>query len=152
MKHVNRLLLASLLAMPLLAENPNKIFAQKLVDQAIARHPELVVLMMHVTPPGKADNVVIASNIGRIRKKGDEDDLRCIQTGKSNLEVSPKGDHFEVELVLQDASGKTVGALGTVFNYKPGDDKAAFDRKAQLIRNELRDQIPTIKKLFEPIP
>lgn len=139
-----------LLPLPALAQTPGRIFAQQLVDQAVARHPEVVVLAMHVTPPKEKDNVIVASNIGRIGKKGDEDDMRVINTGKSNLEVNPKGDRFEVELVLQDKAGKTIGALGVVFPYKPGDDKSAFDKKAQQIRNEMRAQIPTLDKLFEP--
>jgi hypothetical protein len=128
-----------------------KIFAQKLVDEALAKHKDVIILAMHVTPPGKTDNVIIASNIGRIGKKADEDDVRVIETGKPNLEVNKKGDHFEVELVIQDQSGKTIGAMGVVFMYKAGDDKAAFQKKAEGLRDEMRQQIPSIEKLFEPV-
>src|SRR6202030_3048502 len=76
-----------------------KIYAQKLVDETLAKHPEVVILAFHVTPPESQENVIIASNIGRIGKKADEDDLRVIRTGKPNLEVNAAGDHFEVELV-----------------------------------------------------
>lgn len=149
MKHARALFLVALV-MPAFAQAPAKTYAQQLVDQAIAKHPELVVMAMHVTPPKQKDNMIIASNIGRIGKKGDEDDMRVIRTGKSNLEVNPNGDRFEVELVLQDKPGKTIGAVGIVFPYKPGDDKAAFDKKAQQIRDELRAQIPSLEALFEP--
>jgi hypothetical protein len=148
MRHIRAVFLAALV-LPAFAQTPGKTFAQQLVDQAIAKHPEVVVMAVHVTPPKEKDNVIIASNIGRIGKKADEDDLRVINTGKSNLEVNPNGDRFEVELVLQDKAGKTIGALGVVFPYKPGDDKAAFDKKAQQIRDELRAQIPALSKLFE---
>jgi len=135
-----------------LSQTPkNKIYAQKLVDETTARHPELLVLAMHVTPPNSSDNIIIASNIGRIGKKADEDDLRVIQTGKSNLEINKKGDRFEVELVLQDHSGKTIGALGTVFAYKQGDKESDFNDRAEKIRNELRGQIASLEKLFEPV-
>jgi hypothetical protein len=142
--------IVAMLALPAFAQTPAKTLAQQLVDQALARHPEVVVMAMHVTPPNQKDNVIVASNIGRIGKKADEDDMRVINTGKSNLEVNPKGDRFEVELVLQDKTGKTVGALGVVFPYKPGDDKGTFDKKAQQIRNEMREQIPTLAALFQP--
>ncbi len=132
-------------------EGTEKIFAQKLVDEALAKHKDVIILAMHVTPPGKTDNVIIASNIGRIGKKADEDDMRVIETGKPNLEVNKKGDHFEVELVIQDQSGKTIGAMGVVFMYKAGDDKAAFQKKAEELRDEMRKQIPSIEKLFEPV-
>jgi hypothetical protein len=132
-------------------QGPEKIFAQKLVDEAIAKHHDVIILAMHVTPPGKTDNVIIASNIGRLGKKADEDDMRVIETGKPNLEVNKKGDHFEVELVIQDQSGKTVGAMGVVFMYKNGDDKAVFQKKAEELRDEMRKQIPSINKLFESV-
>ena len=93
---------------------------------------------------------IIASNFGRIGKLGDEDDLRCIRTGKSNLEISEKGDHFEDELILQDAAGRTIGALGVVFNYKQGDDKGALEKIAIQARNEMRAATPSAKALFGP--
>ena len=109
-----RLLLAALaaaIALPLHAEIPLKIYAQELVDRTVAKNPELLVVVMHVTPPQSKDNVIIASNIGRIGKPGDEDDMRVINTGKANLEVAHGGERFEVELVLRDMSGETIGAL-----------------------------------------
>ena len=126
-----------------------KIYAQKLLDETLAKHKEVVIMAMHVTPPGKTDNVIIASNIGRIGKKADEDDMRVIETGKPNLEVNKKGDHFEVELVLQDRSGKTIGAVGIVFNYEKGKE-AEFQKNAEQIRDEMKQKTPTLGKLFEP--
>src|SRR5258708_26181874 len=94
-----------------------KILAQKLVEEAMEKHPDLLVFVFHVTPPGKTTNIIIASNIGRIGKVAEEDDLRVINTGKPNLEVNSYGDHFEVEMALKDGAGKTIGALATVFPY-----------------------------------
>jgi hypothetical protein len=122
-------------------------FAQKLVDEALAKHPEILLIAIHAAPPGH-ENLIIASNFGRIGKIGDEDDMRCIHTGKSNLEVN--GAHFEDELVLQDSAGKTIGALGVVFNYKEGDDKAAFEKKATQARDEMKTKLPSSKQLFAP--
>ena len=130
------------------AQEGKKIYAQKLVDETLASHKEVVIMAMHVTPPGKTDNVIIASNIGRIGKKADEDDMRVIETGKPNLEVNKKGDHFEVELVLQDQSGKTIGAVGIVFMYEKGKE-AEFQKKAEQVRDEMKQKTPTIAKLFE---
>ena len=122
-------------------------YAQKLVDEALANHPEIILIAIHATPPGHK-NVIVASNFGRIGKIGDEDDMRCIHTGKSNLEVN--GPHYEDELVLQDASGKTIGALGVVFNYKPGDDRKALEKIAIQTRDEMKAKIPSEKRLFGP--
>ena len=75
--------------------------------------------------------------------------MRVIETGKPNLEVNKKGDHFEVELVLQDQSGKTIGAVGIVFMYEKGKE-AEFQKRAEQVRDEMRQKTPTIAKLFEP--
>jgi hypothetical protein len=125
-------------------------YAQKLVDAALAKHPEVVIIAMHVAPPHQKEYLIVASNIGRIGKKADEDDMRVIDTGKSNLEINKAGNHFEVELVLQDQSGKTIGAAGIVFNYKPGDDKAGYEKIAEQIRDEWKTQIPNKDSLFAP--
>ncbi len=121
--------------------------AQKLVEEALARHPEVILIAIHAQPPGHK-NLIVASNFGRIGKIGDEDDLRCIRTGKSNLELNSTGKHFEDELVLQDKSGRTIGALGVVFNYKPGDDRIAMQKIADQVRDEMKQQLPSKSALF----
>jgi len=122
-------------------------FAQKLVNQALARHPEILLMAIHAQPPGHG-NVIVASDFGRIGKRGDEDDMRCIHTGKPNLEVN--GPHFEDELALKDAAGRTVGALGVVFNYKPGEDKERLIRIANEVAREMQRQLPDAARLFGP--
>jgi hypothetical protein len=125
-------------------------YAQKLVDEALEKHPEVILIAIHAQPPGHK-NLIVASNFGRIGKIGDEDDLRCIRTGKSNLELNSTGKHFEDELILLDASGKTIGALGVVFNYKPGDNKADLAKIADKVRDEMKAQLPTGAVLFGPL-
>lgn len=124
-------------------------FAQKLVDEALTKHPEVILLAIHAQPLNHK-NLIVASNFGRIGKIGDEDDLRCIKTGKSNLELNSTGNHFEDELILLDASGNTIGALGVVFNYKPGDDKAALAKIADEVRDEMKAKLPNKATLFGP--
>lgn len=126
-------------------------FAQKLVNDTLAKHKEVVIMAFHVTPPDKDENVIIASNIGRIGKKADEDDMRVINTGKSNLEVNKPGNHFEDELPLLDTAGNRIGAVGIVFDYKPGADKDKLARNAERVRDEMAKQIPSKEKLFEEV-
>ena len=108
-------------------------------------------MAFHVASPTDPEYPIIASNIGRIGKKADEDDMRVINTGKPNLEVNKTGDRFEVELALREASGKQIGAAGIVFNYKAGDNKKALQHKAEAIAKEMQMQITTKAKLFEAI-
>jgi hypothetical protein len=122
-------------------------FAQKLVNEALAKHPEVILLAIHAGAP-KYD--IIASNFGRIGKLGDEDDLRVVTKGTKNLELNKSGTHFEDELPLKTRGGKRIGAIGVVFNYKPGDDKVALDKVATEIQKEMQAQITSSKTLFGP--
>jgi hypothetical protein len=131
-------------------EHPNT-YAQKLVDETLAKHKEVVIMALHVTPPNQTENMIIASNIGRIGKKADEDDMRVINTGTSNLEVNKAGNHFEDEVPLLDANGHRIGAAGIVFNYKAGDDKQKLAKMAEQVRDEMAKQIPSKEKLFEEV-
>jgi hypothetical protein len=152
MIRIAALLLACTLAGPLAAQIPLKTYGQELVDRTVAKHPDLLVVVMHVTPPKSEGNVIVASNIGRIGKPGDEDDLRVVNTGKPNLEVGHGGERYEVELVMRDVSGATIGALGLVWPYKAGQDKAAFERKAEAIRDALARRILNTANLMDPYP
>ena len=51
---------------------------------------------MHVTPPNRpeTENVIIASSIGRIGKRADEDDLRIMHTGNVEAVLAKSGDRF----------------------------------------------------------
>ena len=125
-------------------------YAQQLTDRTIARHPDLLVMMIHATPPGRDKNIIIGSNIGRFGKIADEDDARVIDKGETNLEIGGDNDRFETELPLNDATGRRIGALGLVFPYKATDDKEAIHRHGLAIRDEIARQIPNNAALFRP--
>jgi hypothetical protein len=73
-----------------------------------------------------------------------------ISSRKTYTEVNKAVNHIEVTVPLQDHSGKTIGAVGVVFNYKDGDDKGRYKRIAEQIRDEWRAQISNRDSLFEP--
>ncbi len=143
------LLATALLAPPLLAQTPAETYAQHLVDQSLAAHPDIAIMAMHVTPPKQADNVIIASNIGRIGKKADADDMGVVNTGKPAMAVNAAGDHFEVELPLKDVTNDTVGAISIVYPYKAGDDKAALAKRADAVRDQLQRKISNAANLTQ---
>ena len=157
---MNKILLLStaLIALPCMGQSAtrpsatNTIYAQHLIDRAVAMHPEVVVLAMHVTPPDMKMNVIIASNLDRIGKPADADDLRVVTTGQPNRAINAKGDRYEVELPMLDASRRPIGALGVVFAYRPGADKAAMERTAVTLRDEVARRISHTKNLMEPFP
>ena len=143
-------------ALPLVAQTPDatgpkpNTYAQKLIDDGLKKHPDIVIFVFHVKNADGSDYPIVASNIGRYGKKADEDDLRVIHTGKANLEVNATGNHFEVEMALHDSAKNVLGAIAVVFNYKNGDDKEALHKKAEKIREEVEKQIPSLAKLLGP--
>ncbi|MFC3651390.1 hypothetical protein ACFONN_07555 [Dyella humi] len=140
----------ALSTLPLYAQNAPKIYAQELVDQTIAAHSDIVVMAIHATPPKQKDNVIIASNIGRIGKKADSDDMGVVNTGKPLVEVNKAGDRLEVELPLFDVTGDTLGALSIVYPYHNGDDKQALQQRAEKIRDQLARRISNPSNLTQP--
>ena len=146
-------LAAFALAQPLRAQQlPVKGYGQELVDQVTAKERGLLVVVMHVSPPGVATYPIIASNIGRIGKVADDDDMRVITTGNTNLEVAHGGSRFEVEMPMHDLAGNTIGALGIVFPYRRGASKAALEKRAVSIRDWLARRIREAGSLVEPYP
>ncbi|MDB5675344.1 MAG: TonB-dependent siderophore receptor [Sphingomonas bacterium] len=123
-------------------------YAQQITERTVAKHPDLLVMMIHATPPGGGKNVIIGSNIGRFGKVADEDDGRVINAGSTNLEIGGDNDRFETELPLNDAHGKRIGALGLVFSYHDGADKDAIHAHGRAIRDEIARQIPNSAALF----
>lgn len=128
---------------------PERTLAQRLVDKTFAAHPEIIILATHSTPPGGKVNVISGSTIGRIGKEADEDDLRVIEKGETNLEVADNDQRFEVELPLDDAKGQRIGALGVVLRFHKGADKEALHRRAVAIRDEMAKQIPDAAALAQ---
>src|SRR5260370_40523398 len=135
------LLFAAVLAFPLHAQLPVKSYGQELVDQVVARNPGLLVIVFHSSPPNVPNYPIVASNIGRIGKVADDDDMRVITTAKNNLEVAHGGKRFEVELAMRDVAGEIIGALGLVFPYRQGHDKASLQQEANAIRDPIAARI-----------
>jgi len=145
-------LLGLTLGFPLQAQLPVKSYGQELVDQVVAKNPGLLVIVFHASPFGAPDYPIVASNIGRIGKAADDDDMRVITTEKTNLEVAHGATRFEVELVLRDVTGANIGALGLVFPYKAGDDKVELEKRAVGIRDWLARRILDAPSLVDHYP
>lgn len=123
-------------------------YAQQLVDELAARHPDVVRIGMHVTPPNKADNIIIACNVPeRIGQKSDPEDLKAMNSGQPV--VMKEGENFDVTLPLHNASGKAIGAIGLTFKPLPGENEKDAARRAQAIAHEIERQIASTSQLFK---
>lgn len=129
---------------------PLDSYAQHIVDTELAKHRDVLILAIHATTPKNANPEILASNIGRIGKRADADDMRVVRDGKTNLEVNKDLMRYEVELPLKNAAGKRIGALGVVFPLTAHTDQQAKHAEAIRIRNEIARRIPSAAKLVEP--
>lgn len=131
---------------------PVKIYAQELVDRTVAQHPDLRAVVMHVTPPKTADNIIIASSIGRIGTPGDANDLNVVATNMTRVAMDQGKKRIEVELPLRDVGGTTIGALGLVWRLPVGGSRAEFERNATVIRDALARRILSAGNLMDAYP
>lgn len=128
----------------------NHILAQKLVNDLMAAHHELLVVGLHATKPGTNEQTMIATNLDRIGKADDDDDKAVSIEHKFILAPNLKDPNkFEVQVWLKDASGaQLAAAAGFVFKYHKGDSEIAMLTKALAFRDELARKTPSLAALF----
>ena len=122
-----------------------RIFAQVLVENAVAKHAELAGSELGTTPPDGHDCVTIAAtDVKEMGDKCDKGELAVMKTGKPTVEK--ESDGYDVTLPLH-ASGKTIGIIG--MDFKLDQKEAGLVDRAKAIAKEMEDQIPAKSKLFE---
>ena len=126
--------------------NKERIFAQALVEDTLAKHPGLSGLGLATTPTDGRDCVTIADTDAKeLGDKCDKGELAVMKTGKPTVEK--EGDGYDVTLPLH-VSGKTIGIIG--MDFKLDQAEAGLLDRAKAIAKEMEDQIPSKSKLFEP--
>jgi len=129
----------------------NKIYAQKLLNEVMAKNPELLVVGFHAIKPGEKEQKMIATNLDRVGKDDDDDDKAVVTERKTICVPNAKeANKFEVQVPMKDAAGNIIGAYGFVFLYKAGDDEVEMHRKALVLRDALAKKIPNLAALFAP--
>jgi hypothetical protein len=138
-----------------------KIYAQKLSDDTMAKHPELLSITLHGVPPGK-DNVYTmfaGSYPERIGNPDDPDDIDVSKKGITILDprwhrTNDTDKKFVVLMPMRDASGENIGLVVYAFKNpaNPNTSKAESEYfvKAAGLRDGLAKQIPNYKALYEP--
>ena len=133
---------------------PAKIYAQKLVNETLAAHPELHGLEIDATPPSKTACVTIASDesLG-IGEKCDADEIALIKSGKLLVEKEQENgkDYWVVTLPLQDANGTAIAGVAVELLAGPDQTDASSTEKAHQIAKEMAAKIASREKLFEPV-
>ena len=131
-----------------------KIYAQKLVDETLAAHPELMGFELAATPPGKTQCVTIASNETKgIGEKCDKDEFTAMKTNKPFVEKEKENgkEVYDVTIPIHDASGKIIATAGIDFKPEPNQTDAQVIERSQQIAKELESKVKSKEKLFEPV-
>jgi hypothetical protein len=137
-----------------------KIYAQKLSDETMAKHPELLSITLHGVPPGQQDvyTMFAGSYPDRIGNPDDPDDIDVSKKGITILDPRWHRTHdtdskFVVLMPMRDKSGENVGLVVYAFrnplNPNTSVAEKEFFAKAAVLRDSLAEQIPDYKSLFD---
>jgi len=130
-----------------------KIFAQKLVEETAAAHPELLGLELAAAPMGKNACVTIASTEAKgVGEKCDQDEFTAMTTNHPFVEKEKENGQevYDVTIPIHDAQGKIIATAGIDFKPEPNQQRASIVRRSQQIAKELEAKIQSKEKLFAP--
>lgn len=136
-----------------------RIYAQKLSDETMAAHPELLSVTFHGLVPGQTDSYTMfaGSFPERIGNPDDPDDIDVSKKGITIVDPrwhrtkdsSPK---FVVLMPMRDKAGGNVGLI--VYAFKVPVAGSKYERtlypKALDLRDALAKKIPSYEALFAP--
>ena len=131
-----------------------RIYAQKLVEETLAAHPELVGLELAATPPTKSQCVTIASSEAKgIGEKCDKDEYTAMQTNRPFVEKEKENGQevYDVTISIHDADGKVIATAGIDFKPWPDQAEAWVTDRSEQIAKELESKVKSKEKLFEPV-
>jgi hypothetical protein len=138
---------------------PQKIYAQTLVEQIMAKHPELISVTFHGVPPGldKVYTMFAGSFLDRIGNPDDPDDIDVITKGITIVDprwrrTNDPVKKFVMMMPLRDAAGENVGLLVLAYKNPPNSGKTEthFFLSATSLRDGLQKQITRYADLFKP--
>jgi hypothetical protein len=123
-----------------------KIFAQRLVEETLPKHPEVTGLEISaITKAGC--KTIAATDPKDLEEKCDKDELQPLQTGEPF--VDQERDGFDVTLPLHDKNGQIIAAVGLDFKAASGQTKASVLKQGQQIVTEMESQVSSKDKLFQ---
>ncbi|MBZ5642508.1 MAG: hypothetical protein LAO19_07100 [Acidobacteriia bacterium] len=129
---------------------PRRFYAQKLVEDVRAKHPEVIYLNLRTIPPGRTESFKVASSPPSRGGKSDAADLDA-EKGKPLVEqIKEAPQEFRILLPLRDRSGQIIGNIATRIKLAPGKTNSDARKLAETIDRELQSGIPSRAKLFEP--
>ncbi|MDB6127154.1 MAG: hypothetical protein JWM35_1050 [Verrucomicrobia bacterium] len=132
----------------------NRIHAQRLIEDVMARNPDLVGIGLHAIPPHATDYEIIAQLRDIIGRKSSEDDLEIIKQDATRINPDMLGaiPRMKALAPLRDRGGQIIGLAALSFKRPPGLTKLAVHARLDAILAGLAQEIPGRESLFEPAP
>lgn len=138
---------------------PKRIYAQKLSDEIMAAHPELISVTFHGVPPGQTDTYTMfaGSYPDRIGNADDPDDIDISKKGITILDprwhrTNDTVKKFVMMLPLRDVTGENVGEIVLAYKNPPDSGKTEKDffLASTRLRDSLMKKISSYAALFAP--
>jgi hypothetical protein len=92
-----------------------KIVAQRLVEEALSKHPEVTEVELAIRT-SKECSTIADSELKGIGEKCDHDELEAMRIGEPFVEK--EGDGFDITMPLHDSTGKVIGIVGMDFKAR----------------------------------
>ena len=136
-----------------------RIYAQKLADETMKKHPELLSITLHGVPPGQTNvyTMFAGSYPDRIGNADDPDDIDVQKKGITILDprwkrVNDTDKKFVVLMPMHDKAGENVGLVVYAFKnpQKPAGMEEHYLKESTKLRNDLAKKIPSYTALFDP--
>lgn len=138
-----------------------KIYAQKLADETMAKHPELLSITLHGVPPGQTNvyTMFAGSYLDRIGNPDDPDDIDVSKKGITIIDprwhrTNDTDKKFVVLMPMRDKSGENIGLVVYAFKNPKNPNTSTSEKeylaKATALRDALAKQIPNYNALYEP--
>jgi hypothetical protein len=139
----------------------HKIYGQKLSDETMAKHPELLSITLHGTPPGMNEvyTMFAGSYPERIGNADDPDDIDVIKKGITIVDPRWKRTKDDpkktvVLMPMRDTAGENIGLVVYAFKNPPANphtsaQEIALLNKSTVLRDALAKKIPSYNALFD---
>jgi iron complex outermembrane receptor protein len=130
-----------------------KIYAQKLVNDTLAAHPDIMGLEISAASLEKGCSTIASDEQSGIGEKCDQEEYEVMKTGKPFVDKTTEHEKefFDVNIPIHDAGGKAMAVVGIDFKPDPKQTAAQASAQAELIAKEIEAKVPSKEKLFEPV-
>lgn len=120
-------------------------FAQSLVEQAMAAHPQLTEVGISVRS-ARGCHSIASTDSGDVGERCESGDIRTMRTGRPY--AVKESDGYDVSLPLHDESGKLIGSAAMEFRLTAARTKADVIAQAEQIARAMETQIPSKASLL----